>query len=75
MNERKSSRAGDTALGVFAAAIAAGAERSHAARLANVAAGIVVGKRGTACVTVEEILERIVEPGKDLSAPAHAGAA
>jgi bifunctional ADP-heptose synthase (sugar kinase/adenylyltransferase) len=36
---------------------------------------VVVGKRGTARVTVEEILERIVEPGKDLSAPAHAGAA
>ena len=67
--------AGDTALGVFAAAIAAGAGRCHAARIANVAAGIVVGKRGTACVTVEEILERIVELGKDLSASAHAGAA
>ena len=67
--------AGDTALGVFAVAIATGAERSQAARIANVAAGIVVGKRGTACVTVEEILERIVEPGKDLPAPAHAGAA
>jgi rfaE bifunctional protein kinase chain/domain len=67
--------AGDTALGVFAAAIAAGAERWHAARIANVAAGIVVGKRGTACVTVEEILERVVELGKDLSASAHAGAA
>jgi rfaE bifunctional protein kinase chain/domain len=48
--------AGDTALGVFALAIATGAERIQAAYIANVAAGIVVGKRGTACVTVEEIL-------------------
>lgn len=67
--------AGDTALSVFAVAIAAGAERSDAACIANVAAGIVVGKRGTACVTAEEILERIVEPEKDLSSSAHAGAA
>ncbi len=67
--------AGDTALAVFALCLAAGATRSQAAQLANVTAGIVVEKRGTACVTVEEILERIVEPGKDLPAPAHAGAA
>jgi hypothetical protein len=46
-----------------------------AAKLANVTAGIEVGKRGTACVTAEEILERIVEPGKDRPAPAYAGAA
>jgi D-beta-D-heptose 7-phosphate kinase/D-beta-D-heptose 1-phosphate adenosyltransferase len=62
--------AGDTALGVFALAIAAGAERSHAARIANVAAGIVVGKRGTACVTTEEILAVInAESGSEASAP------
>jgi rfaE bifunctional protein kinase chain/domain len=48
--------AGDTALGVFALAIAAGAEPSQAADIANVAAGIVVGKPGTACVRTEEIL-------------------
>jgi rfaE bifunctional protein kinase chain/domain len=53
--------AGDTALSVFALALAAGATRSQAAQLANVAAGIVVGKRGTTCVTVEEILERVAE--------------
>jgi rfaE bifunctional protein kinase chain/domain len=51
--------AGDTALGVFALGLAAGATRGQAAQLANVAAGIVVGKRGTTCVTVEEIVERI----------------
>jgi D-beta-D-heptose 7-phosphate kinase/D-beta-D-heptose 1-phosphate adenosyltransferase len=51
--------AGDTALGVFALAIAAGAEPSQAAHIANVAAGIVVAKRGTACVTPEDILKRL----------------
>lgn len=51
--------AGDTALGVFALGLAAGATRSQAAQLANVAAGIVVGKRGTTCATVEEMLERL----------------
>jgi rfaE bifunctional protein kinase chain/domain len=51
--------AGDTALGVFALGLAAGATRGQAAQLANVAAGIVVGKRGTTCATVEEILERL----------------
>jgi len=67
--------AGDTALAVFALCLAAGATRNQAAQLANVTAGIVVGKRGTACVTVEEILGRIIGAGKDLPAPAHAGAA
>jgi D-beta-D-heptose 7-phosphate kinase/D-beta-D-heptose 1-phosphate adenosyltransferase len=51
--------AGDTAFGVFALGLAAGATRGQAAQLANVAAGILVGKRGTTCATVEEILERI----------------
>lgn len=37
--------------------------------LANLGGGIVVGKGGTACVTVEETLERIVEPGKDCLRP------
>jgi rfaE bifunctional protein kinase chain/domain len=69
--------AGDTALGVFGLCVAAGAPRGLAAQLANLAAGIVVGKRGTACVTVDEILERIAKPVKDLDLPAeaHAGAA
>lgn len=67
--------AGDTALGVFGLCQAAGAPRGLAAQLANLAAGIVVGKRGTACVTVDEILERIARPVKDLPAEAHAGAA
>ena len=53
--------AGDTAVSTFTLAAAAGADREAAARLANVAAGIVVGKRGTASVTVQEIQERLRE--------------
>lgn len=51
--------AGDTAFSMFALAAAAGAELELAAHLANIAAGIVVGKRGTATVTVPEIQERL----------------
>lgn len=47
--------AGDTAIAAFGLAVAAGADWETAARLANLAAGVVVGKRGTASVTVEEI--------------------
>jgi D-beta-D-heptose 7-phosphate kinase / D-beta-D-heptose 1-phosphate adenosyltransferase len=53
--------AGDTAVSVFTLALAAGAARETAARLANVAAGIVVGKRGTASVTIQEIQDRMKE--------------
>jgi D-beta-D-heptose 7-phosphate kinase/D-beta-D-heptose 1-phosphate adenosyltransferase len=58
--------AGDTALAVFAAGIAAGADREAAAHLANVAAGVVVGKHGTAVATKEEILESLVEEKSQL---------
>jgi D-beta-D-heptose 7-phosphate kinase/D-beta-D-heptose 1-phosphate adenosyltransferase len=47
--------AGDTAIAAFAAAVASGSDLETAARLANVTAGIKVGKRGTASVSVEEI--------------------
>lgn len=47
--------AGDTAFSTFGAALAAGADRQTAVHLANAAAGIVVGKRGTASVTIEEL--------------------
>lgn len=53
--------AGDTALAVFAAASAAGASREAAAHLANISAGVVVGKRGTAIVTTDEILQCLEE--------------
>ena len=48
--------AGDTAIGVFALSIAAGATFREAAYLANQAAGVAVGKVGTATVTPEELL-------------------
>ena len=50
------SGAGDTVVAVMAAAIASGAPALEAARLANVAAGIVVGKVGTAVITSDELV-------------------
>jgi rfaE bifunctional protein kinase chain/domain len=47
--------AGDTVLGVLSLAVAAGASLADAAMLANAAAGVVVGKLGTACVTPAEL--------------------
>ncbi len=47
--------AGDTVISALALAAAAGASLTEAARLANRAAGIVVGKFGPATVTVEEL--------------------
>ena len=47
--------AGDTVIGVLALSMAAGASFREAAYLANHAAGIVVGKAGTATVTPEEL--------------------
>jgi D-beta-D-heptose 7-phosphate kinase/D-beta-D-heptose 1-phosphate adenosyltransferase len=47
--------AGDTVIGVLAAALAAGQPMPAATALANLAAGIVVGKLGTAKVTVPEL--------------------
>ncbi|RMD64083.1 MAG: D-glycero-beta-D-manno-heptose-7-phosphate kinase [Alphaproteobacteria bacterium] len=49
------SGAGDTVAAVLAAGLAAGLDLPRAARLANVAAGIVVGKLGTAVAGTEEI--------------------
>jgi rfaE bifunctional protein kinase chain/domain len=47
--------AGDTAIAAFAAAVASGSDLETAARVANIAAGVKVGKRGTASVSLEEI--------------------
>jgi rfaE bifunctional protein kinase chain/domain len=47
--------AGDTVLSVLSLAVAAGAALPDAAVLANTAAGVVVGKLGTASVTVREL--------------------
>jgi D-beta-D-heptose 7-phosphate kinase/D-beta-D-heptose 1-phosphate adenosyltransferase len=47
--------AGDTVLSVLSLAVAAGASLPDAAFLANTAAGVVVGKLGTASVTAAEL--------------------
>jgi D-beta-D-heptose 7-phosphate kinase/D-beta-D-heptose 1-phosphate adenosyltransferase len=47
--------AGDTVIATLTLALASGASLESAARLANRAAGIVVGKFGPATVTVEEL--------------------
>ncbi len=51
------SGAGDTVIASFTMAIAAGASPLEAAVLSNAAAGIVVGKMGTATVSPEELLQ------------------
>jgi len=53
------SGAGDTAISVLALALAAGATPGEAAELANYASAIVVGKLGTATVTVAELAASI----------------
>lgn len=50
--------AGDTVIATFATMIGAGFELPDAARLANIAAGIVVGKLGAATVTAEDLARR-----------------
>lgn len=63
------SGAGDTVIASLLLALSAGADLPLAARLANLAAGVVVGKVGTATVTAEEILEYLaLHP--DLADPA-----
>jgi len=49
------SGAGDTVIGAFTLALAAGAGMTEAAHISNFAAGIVVGKVGIAVVTQEEL--------------------
>ncbi len=53
------SGAGDTVIAAFALALSCGASKLEAAHIANFAAGIVVGKLGTAVTTRKELLERI----------------
>lgn len=55
--------AGDTVCAAMALSLAAGANFYTASRIANYAAGVVVMKRGTATVTVEE-LQKAVEGNK-----------
>ncbi len=58
--------AGDTVISVFALSVAAGADPFEAGEIANIAAGIVVGKLGTATVTVEELREAVKDVMQDM---------
>jgi rfaE bifunctional protein kinase chain/domain len=51
--------AGDTVIATFTLALASGASMEQAARIANHAAGIVVGKLGVAVATPEELRTRL----------------
>ncbi len=53
--------AGDTVIATFSMALFGGLSMIEAARLANLAAGIVVGKMGTAVVTLEAIRAALQE--------------
>jgi len=57
------SGAGDTVVASFALARARGLANEDAARLANTAAGIVVGKRGTASVSTAELRDSLRQKG------------
>lgn len=54
------SGAGDTVISVFAAGIGGGLEPFDAAKMANFAAGIEVGKLGTYAVAKEELLKKLL---------------
>lgn len=56
--------AGDTVLAVLTASLAAGASPLQGARLADVAAGLVVMKLGTATVTADELRAAITGSGQ-----------
>jgi D-beta-D-heptose 7-phosphate kinase / D-beta-D-heptose 1-phosphate adenosyltransferase len=53
--------AGDTVISVLAAAMAAGMPMEAATQLSNIAAGIVVGKLGTATTSLDEISNALAE--------------
>lgn len=50
--------AGDTVIATLATMLSAGMELPQAVELANLAAGIVVGKRGTGTVSLTELMEK-----------------
>jgi D-beta-D-heptose 7-phosphate kinase/D-beta-D-heptose 1-phosphate adenosyltransferase len=49
------SGAGDTVIAILTTALASGATPEHAAILANLAAGVVVSRIGTATATLEDL--------------------
>ena len=56
------SGAGDTVIAVFALGLAAGADKRHAADIANYAAGVVVGKMGAVAVELNELKQAVNTP-------------
>lgn len=56
--------AGDTVISVLAASLAAGGSLENAVALANVAAGLVVAKLGTASVSAPELQREVHRDGK-----------
>ncbi len=58
------SGAGDTAVATLAAALAAGFDMAEAIHLANHAAGVVVGKAGTATLSLRELIEALHAPAE-----------
>ena len=61
---RDVSGAGDTVVAALSAMLAMGADFEAAARAANAAASVVVGKRGTAVVTPAELRARLLPAAK-----------
>lgn len=57
--------AGDTVLALLAFGVAGGLSLAEAARLANLAAGIAVGKLGTSVVTPAEIIDTLAATHRD----------
>lgn len=60
--------AGDTVIATFSAGLASGLGMSNAMKLANVAAGIVVNKMGTATASPAEICDAAIEGETELEA-------
>ncbi|HVS64523.1 MAG TPA: PfkB family carbohydrate kinase [Thermoanaerobaculia bacterium] len=58
--------AGDTVIGTFALALAAGARPEEAAALANLAGGVVVHKQGTATAGPAELLRALERDAREL---------
>lgn len=57
--------AGDTVISAVTLGLASGLSIDDAVVLANIAAGVVIGKRGTAAVSRDELLRKLEEMGRD----------
>lgn len=63
------SGAGDTAIAALALGLAKGGDLANVARLANIAAGIVVSKPGTAVVTTGEVMVALEDVAQPTASP------